>query len=189
MGQAEIGVDAMASAAPFSHQGGPSLGLAPQANADPGDVGHAPAGLLVPANGALSFSNAAQLDRFALPAVKAKDPVRLANGEPTLQVVQGTAGLGSRLDMGPVEWGGQGGGLAGGQQARGACWAWRRQFGELGAGWLFNLGFGRSPSFWPAQELQCRWHLACPGPRGWPGAVAVAVGHGAGHGLVWNGRR
>jgi len=111
MRQAEINVDAMAGATAFPHQGWGPTGLAAEADADPGDVGDPPAGLLLPANGALAFSNAAQLDRFPLPAVEAKDAVRLADRYPTLQVVEGAPGLGAGLDVGPVEGSGQGGGL------------------------------------------------------------------------------
>ena len=84
MGQAQVHIDAMAGAAALAYQGCRPTGLAAEADAHPGDVGDAPAGLLVPADGALAFGNAAQLDCFPLPAVKAKDPVRLLNGYPTL---------------------------------------------------------------------------------------------------------
>jgi hypothetical protein len=52
MGQAQIQVDAMAGATDFPHQGVGPTGLAAEADADPGEVGNSPAGLLLPANGA-----------------------------------------------------------------------------------------------------------------------------------------
>ena len=118
MGQAQIHIDAMAGAAAFPHQGVGPTGLATQTDADPGDVDDAPAALLVPADGALAFRNAAQLDRLALSAVKAKDPVRFTDRYPALQVIQGTACMAASLHMGPVEGSGQGGGLLGGEQPR-----------------------------------------------------------------------
>ena len=82
MGQAQIDVDAMAGATAFPHQEVGPVALAAEADADPGDVGDPPAGLLLPADGALAFRDAAQLDRFALPAVKAKDAVCLLDRYP-----------------------------------------------------------------------------------------------------------
>jgi len=52
MGQAQVNVDAMAGAAALAYQGWSPTGLAAEADADPGDVGNSPAGLLVPADGA-----------------------------------------------------------------------------------------------------------------------------------------
>ena len=60
----------------------------------------------------------AQLDRFPLPAIKAKDPVCLANRHPSLQVVQGTARRAAGLHVGPVKGGGQGCGLLEGKPAK-----------------------------------------------------------------------
>jgi len=116
MGKAQIHVDAMAGAAALAYQGGGPTGLAAQTDADPGDVGDPPAGLLVPADGALAFRDAAQLDRFPLPAIKAKDAVCLLNGYPSLQVIEGAPGLAAGLDVCPVEGSGQGGGLLRGEQ-------------------------------------------------------------------------
>ena len=83
----------MASATALPDQGWGPTGLVAEADSDPGDVGDSPAGLLLPANGALTFGNAAQLDRFALPAVKAKDPIRLADRYPAQQLRRWTSQL------------------------------------------------------------------------------------------------
>ena len=106
----------MAGTAAFPHQEVGPVALAAEADADPGDVGDPPAGLLLPADGALAFRDTAQLDRFPLLAVKAKDAVCLPDRYPTLQIIEGAPGLGAGLHMGSVEGGGQGGGLLGGEQ-------------------------------------------------------------------------
>ena len=121
MGQAQVDVDPVAGAAALPHQGRDSTGLTAQTDAYLCDVGDTPTGLLVPANGTLAFGNAAQLDRFPLPAIKAKDAVRLADRYPTLQVVQGTACLAAGLDVCPVQRGSEGGVLLGGEQPRRYC--------------------------------------------------------------------
>ncbi len=89
MGQAELNVVAhgfreavaMAGAAAVAHHGGGAFRECSQADAHPGDVGDAPAWLLFAANRPLAFSNAAQLNRFPLPAVKAKDTVGLLDSQ------------------------------------------------------------------------------------------------------------
>ena len=103
MGQAQVPVDAVAGAAPLSHQAGRPHGLAAQADAHPGDVGHPPAGLLLPTQRPPVFAHATELDRFPLPAIEAKDPVRFLDGHPALQVTQAASRLGAGLHMGPVE--------------------------------------------------------------------------------------
>ena len=114
----------------------------------------APAGLLVTADGALAFGNAAQLDRFPLPAVKAKDPVCFLNGDPTLQVSQRTACLASSLHNGPVEGSGQGGGLLRREQPFWRSYGLGRNIGQLGTCGPFDLWDSRSLGFWSVQQLQ-----------------------------------
>jgi hypothetical protein len=78
MGLAQVGVDAVAGAAALADQRG-TAALA-DGDAHPGCVGDAPARLLVPARAsgtdeAFALVDAAEGDGFALPAIKAKDPV------------------------------------------------------------------------------------------------------------------
>lgn len=70
MGQAQVGVDAMACSRALAHQGPPVSGGNGDAHA--GDVGHAPAGFLFAPNRSFGLSNAAGEEGLALPAVKAK---------------------------------------------------------------------------------------------------------------------
>ena len=81
---AQVHVDAVAGAASLSDQRRPATCCDGDANA--GGVGDAPAGLLVPAYGALGLGNTADGDGLALPAVEAKDPVCLRDDLPAFQV-------------------------------------------------------------------------------------------------------
>ena len=85
MSLAEVHVDAVTGAAALSDQRRPATCCDADANA--GGVGDAPAGLLVPAYGALGLSNAADGDGLALPAVEAKDPVCLRDDLPAFNWV------------------------------------------------------------------------------------------------------
>ena len=70
-------------------------------------LGDTPAGLLVPADRAYALGNAAEGDGLVLPAVKAKDPVRLRDDLPTFEVGDLPAALLPLADIGPIEGGGE----------------------------------------------------------------------------------
>jgi hypothetical protein len=149
----------------------------------PGDGGDAPAGLLVPADGALAFSDTAQLDRFPLPAVKAKDSVRLLDGKPTLQIVQGAPGLEAGLPMGPVEGAARAAACSVESSPAGAAGVVARTSGRWGlvVGWSAAgvegvLVSGRCGS--------CRTVGCCPGLMEAVRSCPVGGGDRAGHGLV-----
>ena len=113
MGLAEVHVDAMAGAASLPEQRRPASGRDGDANA--GCVGDTPARLLVPAYGAFGLGDAADGDGLALPAVKAKDPVCLRDDLPAFQVCHLPSALLPLSDVGPIEGGGEGGELLGGE--------------------------------------------------------------------------
>jgi hypothetical protein len=104
---------AVAGAAALSDQGKPATGSDGDANA--GGVGDAPAGLLLSTDRALGLGNAADGDGLALPAVKAKDAVRLGDDLPAFQVCDLSAALLPLADVGPIEGGGKGCELLGGE--------------------------------------------------------------------------
>ena len=112
MGLAQVGVDAVAGAAAFPDH-------LPDADANAGGVGDTPAGSVAAAQGALAFGDALHGNGFALPGVKAKDPVGLGNRLSPLQVCQGAAGLAAGLDLGAIEWSGKGSDLLGGEDSGG----------------------------------------------------------------------
>jgi len=129
MGLPQVDIDAVAGAAALSDQGRPAPGSDGDANA--GGVGDTPARLLVPAYGALGLSNAADGDGLALPAVKAKDAVRLGDDLPAFEVGHLPPALLPLADVGPIEGGGKGGELLGGEAgglglADWSCWVWGR---------------------------------------------------------------
>jgi hypothetical protein len=129
MGLAQIHVDAVTSAAALPDQRRPAPGRDGDANA--GGVGDAPARLLLSTDRALGLGNAADGDGLALPAVKAKDAVRLRDDLPAFQVCHLPPALLPLADVGPIEGGGERRELLGGE-ARGlgladwSCWAWGR---------------------------------------------------------------
>ena len=118
MGLAQIHVDAVAGAASLSDQRRPATGS--NGDANPGGVGDTPAGLLLPTDRALTLGHAADGDGLALPAVKAKDPIGLGDGDPSLHVGDLPAALLALADVGPIEGGGESGELLGGEP-RGLC--------------------------------------------------------------------
>jgi hypothetical protein len=84
VGQAQVGVDAVAGAGALADQGAIDAGMDGDAHA--GDVGDPPAGLVVPArasgtDGAFGLGSAAREQRLALPAIEAKDAVGLGDQE------------------------------------------------------------------------------------------------------------
>ena len=111
MSLAQIHIDAMTGASPFSDQGR-------QANGGDGDshtrgVGDTPAGLLVPARAsgtdrAFGLGDAAHGDGLPLPAVKAKDPIGLRDSDPIFLVSHLPAALLPLADIGPIEGSGEG---------------------------------------------------------------------------------
>ena len=115
MGLAQVGVDAVAGAAALADQ----LGTAALTHGDahPGGVGDSPAGALVPADGSFALVDAAEGDGFALPAVKAKDPVCFRDHLPALQIADGAAALLSLAHLGAIQRGGEGSDLLGGKGA------------------------------------------------------------------------
>ena len=129
MGLAQVDVDAVTGAAALPDQRRPAPGS--DGDADSGGLGDAPAGLLVPAYGAFTLGDAADGDGLALPTVKAKDAVRLCDDLPAFQVGHLPAALLPLADVGPIEGGGKGGELLGGEAGRlgladWSCWVWGR---------------------------------------------------------------
>jgi len=116
MGLAQVHVDAVTGTAALADQGRQAAGGDGDAHA--GGVGHTPAGLLVPANRAFGLGDTADGHGLALPAVKAKDAVCFRDHLPSLQIAHAAAALLPLADVGPIEGGGEGGELLGGE-ARG----------------------------------------------------------------------
>jgi len=123
MGLAQVHVDAMAGTAALANQGCQPTGG--DGDAHTGGVGDAPARLLVPADGAFGLGDAAHGDGLALPAVKTKNPVGLGDGEPALDIRHLPATLLALADVGPIEGGGEGGELLGGE-----AWGLNRDSGR-----------------------------------------------------------
>jgi hypothetical protein len=96
MGLAQVGVDAVAGAAAFPNH------LA-DADADSGGVDDASAGAVAAAEGALTFGDALHGDGFALPAVKANDPIGLSDRLPALYVGDLGAALLTLIDLGAIK--------------------------------------------------------------------------------------
>ena len=113
MGLAQIHVDAVTGAAALPDQRRPASGGDGDANA--GGVGDAPAGLLLPTDRALTLGHAADGDGLPLPAVKAKDAVRLRDDLPAFQVCHLPPALFPLADIGPIEGCGKGCELLGGE--------------------------------------------------------------------------
>ncbi len=96
MGQAQIGIDAMAGAGALADQ--QAVDASRNGDAHPGDVGDTPAAFLLSARapGAdqpFGLCDAAGEEGLALPAVKTKDAVGLADQHPALEVVDLGAAL------------------------------------------------------------------------------------------------
>jgi hypothetical protein len=96
MGLAQVGVDAVAGTASLADD-------IPDADADPGGVGDASAGAVAAAEGALAFGDALHGDGFALPAVKANDPIGLSDRLPALYVGDLGAALLTLFDLGAIK--------------------------------------------------------------------------------------
>ena len=127
MGLAQIHVDAVAGAASLPDQRSPSPGSDGDAHA--GGVRDTPAGLLLPTDGPFGLGNAADGDGLALPAVKAKDADRLRDDLPAFQVCHLPAALLPLSDDGPIEVGGKGSELLGGEAGGlGLVGLWSRGF-------------------------------------------------------------
>ena len=164
----------MAGAAAFPHQGWGPTGLAANADTDPGDVGDAPAGLLVPADGPLAFSDTAQLDGFPLPAVEAKDAVRLLDRNPTFQIIQGTACLGAGLDVARLRGAARAADCSGERRPAGAAEAVAGTSGSWGLVGRSTAGMaGASTS---ARRRTCRADGLLTGLAGVVGLDPLAVG-------------
>ena len=113
MGLAQVHIDPMASTAALPSQGRQATGGNGDTHA--GGVGDTPAGILVPTDRSFRLSDAADGDGLALPAVNAKDPVRLRDDLPAFQVCHLAAALLALADIGPIEWSGKGSELLGGE--------------------------------------------------------------------------
>ena len=118
MGLAQVGVDAVAGTGALADQGCMASGC--DGDTYSGGVGDAPAGLLVPArasdtDGAFCLGNAADGDGLPLPAIKTKDAVGLRDHLPAFEVVNLRSALLALTDVGPIERGGEGGELLGGE--------------------------------------------------------------------------
>ena len=135
MGLPQIHVDAVAGTTAFTDQGRqPTSG---DGDADAGGVGDAPTGLLISADGSFGLGDTADGNRLPLPAIEAKDAVRLGHGKPPLDIRDLAAALLPLADVGPLEWGREGSELVGGE-ARGLNRdGGRRGFGR---GWKERLG-------------------------------------------------
>jgi hypothetical protein len=113
MGLAQVRINAVAGAAALPNQGCQPTGSDGDSNAS--GVGDAPTGLLIPADGAFGLGDTANGDRLPLPAVKAKDAVRLSHRKPSLDIGDFSAALLPLADVGPIKRGGQGSELHGGE--------------------------------------------------------------------------
>ena len=90
MGEAKVSVDAMAGAGSLADQGALASG---DGDAHAGDVGDAPAAFAIATDGAFVFGDAAADHGGALPAIKTKDAVGLADHLPPLEVADAAAPL------------------------------------------------------------------------------------------------
>jgi hypothetical protein len=185
MGLAQVNVDAVAGATALPNQGRQTSGGDGDANAS--GVGDTPARLLVPTYGALGLGNAADGDGLPLPAVKAKDAVRLRDDLPAFQVCHLSAALLPLADIRPIEGCGQGCELLGGEAA-GLC---RVGLGSRG-GFVGCCGRNFGPIS-GADQLQGR----CRPLDGWrscgaadsAGPVGGRSGDGHGDGKRWSEKR
>jgi hypothetical protein len=152
MGLAEVHVDAVAGAAALADEGRQATGG--DSDTHTGGVGDAPARLLVSARAsgtdqAFGLGDAADGDGLALPAIETKDPVGFRDHLPTLEIAHAAASLLPLVDVGPIERGGEGrellGGEARGLKRDGARHGFRR-------GWRERLAAIRG-----ADQLQRRW--------------------------------
>jgi len=106
MGQAEIGVDAMAGASALPDEG--AMGPGGNGDAHAGDVGDAPAGPLAFADDALGLADAVAGEGLALPAIKAKDAIGLLEHHKAFEVTDAALALLTGGDVGAVEGSGKG---------------------------------------------------------------------------------
>ena len=109
---------AVAGTAALADQGRQASGG--DGDAHTGGVGDAPAGLLVSARASgtdqpFGLGDAADGDGLALPAIEAKDAVRLRDHLPAFGVTHPAAALLPLADVGPIEWGGERRELLGGE--------------------------------------------------------------------------
>ena len=100
MGEAKVEVDAMAGAGSLADEGALAGG---DGDAHAGDVGDAPAAFAIATDGAFVFGDAAADHGGALPAVKTKDAVGLADHLPTLEVADAAAPLLPLAHVGAIQ--------------------------------------------------------------------------------------
>ena len=162
MGEAQIGVDAMASSCAFPDEG--AMGPSGNGDAHTGDVGDAPAGPLAFADEALGLGNAAAGEGLALPAIKAKDAICLIEHHKALEVTDAALALLTGGDVGAVEGSGKGLDLLGGEAQS------RRLMAAI-------CGIGLAEHLDHRGPRAGRWRLALlGGPVAITGGVVVAVG-------------